>query len=315
MIAPGRTLYFVLLPDGMDPDDVVRSRGPQAMREMLESARPLVDLLWTREVEAEPLDTPERRAGFEARLMAAVATIKDAGVRRAYERELKDRLYWHFRGRNRGHAAKPGQNAANGAAPGVVPTWKKGESPGPTGLPGLRLVVRALESPLILEDSREELFKAEFADPVVEQVRKAAFEVYESAEMLDRAGVAAHLRILGHKRAAELLETFQVGPPMDPRSSEGRDWLDAIRRFHVARTLAAEARAASAVIEGGEPLATPAQEARRKARVVARKKAGLSISEQLPAGAMAKDGAVLREAIDIADEAFGRSKEIKSSED
>ena len=114
MIAPGRTLYFVLLPDGMDPDDVVRVRGAQAMRDMLSSARPLVDLLWSREVEAEPLDTPERKAAFEARLMDAVGLIKHPGVRKAYERELRDRLFWHFRGGRGGQAghSAPGQGGS-----------------------------------------------------------------------------------------------------------------------------------------------------------------------------------------------------------
>ena len=91
LIEPGKTLFFVLLPDGMDPDDVVRVRGAQAMRDLLAGAKPLVELLWTRELDAEPLDTPERKAGFEARLMAAVGLIKHPGVKRAYERELRDR--------------------------------------------------------------------------------------------------------------------------------------------------------------------------------------------------------------------------------
>ena len=33
--------------------------------------KPLVEVLWRRERDAEPLDTPERQAGLEARLMQA----------------------------------------------------------------------------------------------------------------------------------------------------------------------------------------------------------------------------------------------------
>src|SRR6185295_7965711 len=185
MIAPERSLYFVLLPDGMDPDDVVRVRGPQAMRDMLANARPLVDLLWSRELEAEPLDTPERRAGFEARLTAAVNEIRHPGVKKAYERELRDRLYWHSRGGRGGTGGQKGQTSG-------VTLGKKGASPGATGQVGLRLVVRALESPQILEQSREALLKAAFEDPDVEAIRKAAFDLYETVEMLDRSAVAAH---------------------------------------------------------------------------------------------------------------------------
>ena len=48
-LEPGRSLFFTLLPDGLDPDDMIRERGKDAMRAALEGAKPLVDLLWQRE--------------------------------------------------------------------------------------------------------------------------------------------------------------------------------------------------------------------------------------------------------------------------
>jgi DNA primase len=58
LLEPGKSLAFALLPDGQDPDDLARSGGKAAVAEVLGAARPLVDMLWTREVEAGPLDTP-----------------------------------------------------------------------------------------------------------------------------------------------------------------------------------------------------------------------------------------------------------------
>jgi DNA primase len=326
MIAPGRTLYFVLLPDGMDPDDVVRVRGAQAMRDMLEGARPLVDLLWGRELEAEPLDTPERRAGFEARLMDAVAKIKDAGVKRAYERELKDRLYWHFRNLNRAPAAssagsapqqgkrewKPGQKPR--PLPAMMPgmtSGKMGESPGPTGMPGHRLVVRAIESPEIMEQAREALTRAAFDDADVTAIRDAAFYVYDHAEMLDRAAVAAHLRSLGRKRAVELLETLPVGQPMDPRSSEGRDWLDALARFPVARTLVGEVRTTVRADEEGEAVMARPHQARIMSKVIARRRASRSVVEEAVTTPASQGVQDLRDAVGE----MGAAMENKRSED
>ncbi len=275
-IEPGKSLFFVLLPDGMDPDDVVRVRGAPAMREMLAGARPLVDLLWSREIDAEPLDTPERWAGFEARLMNAAALIKHQGVRKAYERELRDRLYWHARA-----ARGPGQGGgkASGQTAGVT-LGKKGFSPGPTRWPGLRLVVRALESPKIMEQAPEALAKAVFDDPDVDAIRNAAFDVYNGSEMLDRTTVAAHLRSLDRKRAVELLETFPVGQPMDPLSNEGRDWLDAIGRFHVARTLVAEVEATKRADGEGVELMSAAHQARIMQKVIARRSASRSVVDE-----------------------------------
>ena len=303
LVEPGKTLYFVLLPDGMDPDDVVRVRGAQAMREMLAGARPLVDLLWTRELEAEPLDTPERKAGFEARLMRAVEQIKHAGVKKAYERELRDRLYWHARGTRTG-----GQG---GAPTGGVTLGKKGSSPGPTRWPGVRLVVRALESPKIMEQAPEALAKAVFDDPDVDAIRNAAFDVYNGSEMLDRATVAAHLRSLDRKRAVELLETFPVGQPMDPLSNEGRDWLDAIGRFHVARTLIAEVEATKRADEEGVEIMSAAHQARIMQKVIARRSASRSVVDETVTSS-AQDGVQeLRNALG----GMGAAMESKRSED
>ena len=303
LIEPGKTLFFVLLPDGMDPDDVVRVRGAAAMQEMLGGARPLVDLLWSRELEAEPLDTPERKAGFEARLMGAVAQIKHDGVRKAYQQELRDRLYWHARG-TRG----PGGQSGSGQG---IPLGKKGVSPGPVAWAGLRMVVRAIESPKIMEQVPEGLTKAVFDDPDVEAIRKAAFEVYTHSEMLDRDTVAAHLRILGRKRAVELLETFPVGQPMDPLSNEGRDWIDAIGRFHVARTLVAEVQATKRADEEGVEIMGAAHQARIMQKVIERRSASRSVVDETVTSP-ASDGAQdLRNAIG----GMGAAMESKRSED
>ena len=65
LIGPGKSLRFAFLPDGQDPDDLARSGGHEAIADVIGGARPLVDVLWTRETEAGPLDTPERRAALE----------------------------------------------------------------------------------------------------------------------------------------------------------------------------------------------------------------------------------------------------------
>lgn len=287
LIEPGRTLYFVMLPAGMDPDDVVRARGADFMRGLLNQAKPLVDLLWMREFDAAAIDTPERRAGFEARLMDAVGRIKHAGVRKAYERELRDRLYQHFR---------PGRSAPGGPGAAGRQTWTKGESPGATGKRGLRLIVRAIESPEILEHAREAASRAVFDDPDVVAIRDAAFYVLDNTESLDRAAVAAHLRSLGRKRAVELLETMPVMPSMDPRSGEGRGWLDALERFPVSAAIAGEARSTVQGEDGAEVLSA-AHEARIRAMVIDRWRIGRSGVEEAASGSASDGSQSLRAAL------------------
>jgi DNA primase len=91
-VEPGKSLRFASLPQGHDPDDLIRSGGPAAMTDVLAMARPLADMLWTRETEGGRFDTPERRAGLEARISELTNAISNETVRRHYRQELWHRL-------------------------------------------------------------------------------------------------------------------------------------------------------------------------------------------------------------------------------
>ena len=92
LLKPGKSLKFATLPEGTDPDDLVRSGGREAAVELIDGARALADVLWTREIESNPHDTPERRAALEARLGEVTMTIADETVRKYYGQDLSARL-------------------------------------------------------------------------------------------------------------------------------------------------------------------------------------------------------------------------------
>jgi DNA primase len=95
-LKPGKSLRFALLPEGQDPDDLVRSGGRAAVLEVLEAAWPLADMLWARETESGAFDTPERRAALEARMAALAASIGDDAVRKYYRQDFEQRLRRRF---------------------------------------------------------------------------------------------------------------------------------------------------------------------------------------------------------------------------
>jgi DNA primase len=85
--------------------------------EVLAQARPLGQMLWTRETEAGSLDTPERRAAFEARLAHVIAAIGDDSVRKYYRSEFGDRLRRLFEGDERGRVRRqPGRSGSRAGA-------------------------------------------------------------------------------------------------------------------------------------------------------------------------------------------------------
>jgi DNA primase len=107
LIAPGRSLRFAMLPEGQDPDDLVRSGGAPAIAETLAAAEPLAELLFQRETEGHAFDTPEKRAGLERRLRDLVGQIADDTLRRHYAADMKRRLD-DFLGTGASAVAQPG---------------------------------------------------------------------------------------------------------------------------------------------------------------------------------------------------------------
>ena len=85
----GQGLRFAVLPQGQDPDDLIRAQGAQGFRKVLDAAKPMVSLLWQRETEDQPIDSPERRAGLDKRLRTVLRTIRDPSIREHYGAEMK----------------------------------------------------------------------------------------------------------------------------------------------------------------------------------------------------------------------------------
>ena len=92
LIGPSKTLSFALLPEGQDPDDLIRAAGPDAVRAALGEAIPLVDLIWSRETDGRSLATPEQRAGLERDLAAIAGAIVDEPLRRHYRAHFSGKL-------------------------------------------------------------------------------------------------------------------------------------------------------------------------------------------------------------------------------
>src|SRR4051794_18514886 len=93
LLRPDRTLRFVELPPGQDPDDVIRSGGREAFEELIASPEPLDARLWRHELDVEPLTTPEAWASLKQRLVDHAAAIGHADLSRMYREEWLNRFY------------------------------------------------------------------------------------------------------------------------------------------------------------------------------------------------------------------------------
>jgi DNA primase len=205
LLQPGKSLKFASLPDGQDPDDLARSGGRAAIEDVLGAARPLAEVLWSRESEAGAFDTPERRAALEARLNEVTAAVGDETVRRYYKQDFSDRLRQMFApqryGSNEGPAQRrnfgerrfDGQNRrdSRGRQPLSNRDWASVPasaellaSPLNRGhraaIPRREALIlqAAINHPWLLHDHLEELAEAEFRHADTQKLKGALIDVF-----------------------------------------------------------------------------------------------------------------------------------------
>ncbi len=68
LIETGKTITFAILPEGYDPDDLIKERGRDAMQLLVEEAITLADLIWKRETEGLSFNSPDSRAALDKKL-------------------------------------------------------------------------------------------------------------------------------------------------------------------------------------------------------------------------------------------------------
>ena len=100
LLEAGQSLRFAVMPEGQDPDDVIRAGGPSALQTLLDKAMPMVDLLWQREIQGKVFDSPERRAMLDKGLREKIAMIRDPSIRSHYGSAIKE-LRWALFGTGR----------------------------------------------------------------------------------------------------------------------------------------------------------------------------------------------------------------------
>ena len=152
ILSPGKSLQFVLLPDGYDPDDMIRKKSPDAFQKALEGAKPATFMLWNTLMEGRRLDTPERLAKFETDVKETVSKIKNKTVRSYYQKAFKNNL-WQL-----GHQ-KTGKSLS----------FQKQSLPKPTPNAALArmLLAYAYRYPETLETISDELSDIHLPDPAL----------------------------------------------------------------------------------------------------------------------------------------------------
>jgi DNA primase len=215
LLHPGQSLRFASLPAGEDPDSVIRRAGRGTFDQILAAARPLSTVLWESELGVSRLDTPERRAALERRLMDQIGLIADRTVQAEYRRFLRDRLFDLGR-----PARRPGARQMLRPRPSFV---RDGPEPPPRSggrIQRENLFRMILHFPCLIDQVAEELAALEIPEPELGSLRRQILELDAAESGLDAHALQQHLVENGLAAAVEQLLSPSVDTTFLVRCSD-----------------------------------------------------------------------------------------------
>ena len=196
LLEPGRSLQFVSLPAGQDPDSLVAAGGSGAVDACLKSRRGLVELVWEMCTKGRRFDTPERIAGLQQAIGRLVGGIDNREVQYQYRNLLRQRISRQFGPRRdgRGRRDTEGVSIPVGISPEALPRNA-----------GRNIVATLLRHPPLIGEFVERLALLELDDPRVDGLLKGLLAVAPEAPGLDEDGLKSHLSGMDAETAQSLL--------------------------------------------------------------------------------------------------------------
>jgi DNA primase len=263
-LKPGRSLRFALLPEGKDPDDLVRQAGAEAFAAVLEEARPLADMIWRAETSGATFETPERRAELEGRLKQVVGVISDESVRRHYLQDMRERMHQFFGslgGANRGAGRGRQQGAGRGPAAGrLAISDRLAHSPivrRSGDLPALReaaIVLALVNHPRLVDEFFEAVAALDLAHGELKRLHGTVLDALAETPSADRAAIVRRIAAAGQGDffKALALQAANVGLWTASEQAAEEDACEGLRQalylHRRARALHMELKAAEAAL-------------------------------------------------------------------
>ncbi len=206
MLKPGKSLRFILMPEGDDPDSLVQREGKKSIESLVDKADPLVNMLWRSLTDGQQVDTPERRAGLEKRIFGKLSDIEDENVKKLYQSEFRNRIWDLFKPERKPRA---GQNYGPKGrqklvSTGLLAQTALGRNTGSSAITDRMeklLILTLVHHPEILVKHEELVAHLEITSSGLDDIRNALLQRASAGEALDLETMATHLDACGLSEA------------------------------------------------------------------------------------------------------------------
>lgn len=199
LLKADHSVRLAFLPDGQDPDSLIKAQGKKAFDVVIESAMPLVDFIWMNHTAGRTFGTPEERAGLGQALDNEALKIADRNVQHYYKDAFRQKVREAF-----------------GPAPFKKQLWqgRSGAAAAPVKLPGLQLrrpvfsntQLRAqillaciLNHPGLFGWVEDDLGRLDIPDDRLSALRQAMIQALGEGLDLDSGALQSHLKDTGYE--------------------------------------------------------------------------------------------------------------------
>ena len=205
LLEPGRSVRLSVLPEGQDPDDILRQEGPDGLRRIISAATGLLDSLWAIKAAEYQLDDPRTQASAKAAfwqdMRGLVRRIAHHQTRSAWADDLERRIT-AMRGVTRSAGrGRPGQVSS------VLPMRRPKTGRHVQLQAVLALLIR---KPALFSDYAEALAMLDFHDDGLDALKNAIIDRLVNAPDLDAAALRYHLEEDGNEQTLGQLFGFDM---------------------------------------------------------------------------------------------------------
>lgn len=178
LLGPNKSVKIAFLPDGQDPDTLIKDHGADAFKNVLQNAMSLIEFIWSYHVDSSVTDTPEKRAGVIEAVKNDVFAIADKTVQSHYNRIIQDKVSAQFFARktSQNYGGYNAQHNKHAAAAKMI----KLRSPTPAGAAKQKQAVRILMAailnhPVVFDEIEEEFSAITCADQALQSLKNESY--------------------------------------------------------------------------------------------------------------------------------------------